>query len=172
MKHRIKSTLFVMLAWSILAIVPMQAAAQDDSGATDALKEAIAGPQRSDANKSRDKYRHPLETLSFFGIKPDMTVVEISPGARDQGSFSCTGGRHVRGTKRNFSIRVHDEKSAVAHAVLDHGELHRGLHSAGIIRVVDFILKSHEIGTGEFGEVGVRAAVGGSRKEQVAGEAE
>ena len=81
MKHRIKSTLFVMLAWSILAIVPMQAAAQDDAGATDALKEAIAGPQRSDANKARDKYRHPLETLSFFGIKPDMTVVEISPGA-------------------------------------------------------------------------------------------
>jgi predicted methyltransferase len=28
----------------------------------------------------RDKYRHPLETLTFFGIKPDMTVVEISPG--------------------------------------------------------------------------------------------
>ena len=70
-----------MLAWSILAIVPMQAAAQDDAGATDALKAAIAGAQRSDANKARDKYRHPLETLSFFGIKPDMTVVEISPGA-------------------------------------------------------------------------------------------
>ena len=80
MKHRIKSTLFVMLAWSIVAISPTQSAAQDDAAATDALQAAIAGPQRSDANKARDKYRHPLETLSFFGIKPDMTVVEISPG--------------------------------------------------------------------------------------------
>lgn len=40
---------------------------------------AIAGAQRSDANKARDQYRHPAETLKFFGIKPDMTVVEIWP---------------------------------------------------------------------------------------------
>lgn len=40
---------------------------------------AIAGAQRSDANKARDKYRHPAETLAFFGIKPGQTVVEISP---------------------------------------------------------------------------------------------
>jgi len=45
-----------------------------------ALQAAIIGPQRSEANKARDKYRHPLETLTFFGIKPDMTVVEIWPG--------------------------------------------------------------------------------------------
>ena len=41
---------------------------------------AIIGPQRSEANKARDKYRHPLETLTFFGIKPEITVVEIWPG--------------------------------------------------------------------------------------------
>jgi predicted methyltransferase len=41
---------------------------------------AIAGAHRSDANKARDKYRHPAETLSFFKINPDMTVVEVSPG--------------------------------------------------------------------------------------------
>jgi predicted methyltransferase len=44
------------------------------------LKEAIAGSWRSDANKARDKYRHPSETLTFFGIKPDMTVIELDPG--------------------------------------------------------------------------------------------
>lgn len=43
------------------------------------LPEAIAGPQRSAANRARDAYRHPAETLAFFGIKPTMTVVEISP---------------------------------------------------------------------------------------------
>ncbi len=40
---------------------------------------AIAGAHRSEANKARDAYRHPAQTLAFFGIKPGMTVVEISP---------------------------------------------------------------------------------------------
>lgn len=44
------------------------------------LKEAVAGSWRSQANKARDPYRHPVRTLEFFGIKPDMTVVELAPG--------------------------------------------------------------------------------------------
>ena len=80
MKHRIKFSLFVLLAGAI-AISTAQSALADDAGTTAALQAAIAGAQRSDANKARDKYRHPLETLTFFGIKQDMTVVEISPGA-------------------------------------------------------------------------------------------
>jgi len=46
-----------------------------------ALKAAIDSPQRSEKNSVRDKYRHPAEALSFFGVKPDSTVVEILPGA-------------------------------------------------------------------------------------------
>ena len=38
------------------------------------------GSHRSDANKARDRYRHPKETLEFFGLRPEMTVVEIWPG--------------------------------------------------------------------------------------------
>ena len=45
----------------------------------DALKAAIAGSHRSAANTARDVYRHPYQTLSFFGIKPSMTVVELAP---------------------------------------------------------------------------------------------
>jgi len=44
------------------------------------LDQAIAGEHRSDKNKARDKYRHPKETLEFFGFKSDMTVVELTPG--------------------------------------------------------------------------------------------
>jgi len=40
----------------------------------------IAGPQRSEQNRARDPYRHPLETLAFFGLRDDMRVVEIWPG--------------------------------------------------------------------------------------------
>src|SRR5450830_1329474 len=48
--------------------------------ADDALKSAIAGEHRAAANKARDTYRHPYETLTFFGIKPTMKVIELSPG--------------------------------------------------------------------------------------------
>lgn len=47
--------------------------------ADDALKAAIASDARTPAQKERDQYRHPYETLTFFGIKPDMTVVELWP---------------------------------------------------------------------------------------------
>ena len=44
------------------------------------LEQAIAGEHRSALNKARDEYRHPKETLEFFGFNPSMTVVEITPG--------------------------------------------------------------------------------------------
>ena len=40
----------------------------------------LAGDWRSEKNKARDQYRHPKETLAFFGVKPDQTVVELYPG--------------------------------------------------------------------------------------------
>ncbi|MGZ5183145.1 MAG: class I SAM-dependent methyltransferase [Ramlibacter sp.] len=43
------------------------------------LRAAIAGSHRSAAHAARDTYRHPYETLSFFGIRPNMTVVELTP---------------------------------------------------------------------------------------------
>lgn len=43
------------------------------------LEEAVKSNYRSSGNLARDKYRHPLETLRFFGIRPDATVVEIWP---------------------------------------------------------------------------------------------
>jgi predicted methyltransferase len=47
--------------------------------AHDPLKAAIEGAHRTPANVARDAARHPYETLTFFGVKPDMTVVELSP---------------------------------------------------------------------------------------------
>jgi predicted methyltransferase len=46
-----------------------------------AISAALSAEHRSAANRARDAYRHPLETLLFFGIKPDSTVVEVWPGA-------------------------------------------------------------------------------------------
>jgi predicted methyltransferase len=54
--------------------------AQTDAATSAALDAALAGSHRSDRNKARDRFRHPKETLTFFGLRPDMTVVEIWPG--------------------------------------------------------------------------------------------
>ncbi len=40
---------------------------------------ALRGEHRSNNNKERDKFRHPQDTLTFFQLKPDQTVVEIWP---------------------------------------------------------------------------------------------
>lgn len=45
------------------------------------LEDAVGDPQRTPDFVQRDVYRHPLQTLKFFGIQPGMTVVEIWPGA-------------------------------------------------------------------------------------------
>ncbi len=48
--------------------------------AQNSLQELAVGKHRSEQHIQRNQYRNPVETLKFFGIKPDMTVVEISPG--------------------------------------------------------------------------------------------
>ena len=44
------------------------------------LQQSVNSEDRSIENIERDKYRHPYETIKFFGIEPKMTVVELSPG--------------------------------------------------------------------------------------------
>jgi predicted methyltransferase len=56
-------------------------AAAPDTAATEArLREILAMPHRPEAERVRDVHRHPVETLTFFGIQPHHTVVELSPG--------------------------------------------------------------------------------------------
>lgn len=45
------------------------------------LQQAVDAPSRRPQNRDRDMYRNPQETLEFFGIEPEMTVVEVWPGA-------------------------------------------------------------------------------------------
>jgi predicted methyltransferase len=45
-----------------------------------ALVAAINGPQRSPANTARDGWRHPLQSLDFWGLAPGLTVIDIDPG--------------------------------------------------------------------------------------------
>ncbi|WP_430388871.1 class I SAM-dependent methyltransferase [Dyella sp. 20L07] len=77
MFHRTCKLLIVFPAM-LLFMVAAQAATPASSDVT--LQQAANGNWRSDANKARDVYRHPVDTLQFFGIQPTMTVIELSPG--------------------------------------------------------------------------------------------
>jgi predicted methyltransferase len=45
------------------------------------LEWAVSGNWRNSTDKTRDKYRHPLETLNFFEVKPRDTIIDMWPGA-------------------------------------------------------------------------------------------
>src|SRR6202453_1649895 len=66
----------IRFAAAILALGACAAAAAPDP----ALKAAVADPGRSAIFVARHRVRHPVEELTFFGIKPSMTVVELWPG--------------------------------------------------------------------------------------------
>jgi predicted methyltransferase len=70
MKTRARSFALALLA-SLLAL---------PASADERLRSVIADPQRPTTEAERDRYRHPYETLTFFGIRPNMTVIELSPG--------------------------------------------------------------------------------------------
>lgn len=78
MSVRASRPLATLLATLAAALLPLAAGAADPTDAL--LDRAIAGPQRSAANKTRDAARHPAETLRFFGLRADQTVIEIAPG--------------------------------------------------------------------------------------------
>jgi predicted methyltransferase len=69
-----------VLAVLTTAVAIASVAAGEPRNQRHALLDAVAAPTRTPANVARDKYRHPLETLSFFGVRPGATVVEIWPG--------------------------------------------------------------------------------------------
>lgn len=76
-----RSLLLVASAAALIA-VPAAAMQQDHHAHKphDPIAAAVAAPNRTAANTPRDAYRHPAETLAFFGVKPGDTVVELWPG--------------------------------------------------------------------------------------------
>ncbi|MGH8123925.1 MAG: class I SAM-dependent methyltransferase [Rudaea sp.] len=69
-------------ASALLTIGALAYAQKAPAGAGTAMSidTILAGDWRSDKNKARDQYRHPQQTLRFFGVKPKQTLIEITPG--------------------------------------------------------------------------------------------
>lgn len=70
------SSLFTALATVAACALPVAGAFAKD----EALAKAISAEHRSPNFVARDQYRKPQDVLEFIGVKPTLTVVEISPG--------------------------------------------------------------------------------------------
>ena len=79
-----------------------------------ALQAAVAAQSRPAADRARDAARHPYESLTFWGLTPGMTVVEIEPGGASwwrhilEPYAAATGGRYVAVDKPLESMGVAD----------------------------------------------------------------
>jgi len=65
---------------SMLLLLSNMAAASDFDAVEAKLRAAMASDIRTDAEKARDRNRRPIETLKFFGLRDDMTLIELIPG--------------------------------------------------------------------------------------------
>ncbi|MEO7634302.1 MAG: methyltransferase [Sphingomicrobium sp.] len=96
------------IAFALLTAAPLSASfaapVPADAPGT-ALRVAIAAPTRTPANVLRDRYRHPAETLTFFGVKPSDSVVEIFPSG---GWYSEILAPYLRSGGGSYSVAAPD----------------------------------------------------------------
>ncbi len=122
----------LLLTGLTLPLLPLAAQHADHAAhqATDPIAAAIAAPSRTPKNVARDQYRHPAETLAFFGVTPSQTVVEYSPSGgwytevlapllRDHGTFYALQptGRYLDGYKTFLAANpaVYDKVKVAAY---------------------------------------------------------
>lgn len=91
------------LAWALgCAFLLVASAGVTAASTTDLVAQWMDGSHRAPGHSARNPYRHPKETLSFFGLHPSMTVVEIwpsrgwyteilAPVLRDDGKYYAAG---------------------------------------------------------------------------------
>jgi predicted methyltransferase len=114
---------FIASFVAALTIIAAGCAAQPSrSSAAAELDRIVASDHRSAENQARDRFRHPKETLKFFGVRPDMTVVEVWPGSgwyteilaplvRDSGRLYAAqldpaGGEYAKKTVDAFAAKL------------------------------------------------------------------
>lgn len=115
------------LAASFVAAVAMgvpglsiQPAVAEDA----ALRAAIASPERTPRYAARDVWRHPYEVLTFFGLRPGMTVVEIWPGRRGWWTeilvpyLKNGGGAYVPIANSNPKKKIRSEQAGTGRLVV------------------------------------------------------
>jgi predicted methyltransferase len=130
-----KSVLFALL------LASSQVLAQAPEG----IGKWLQAPHRGERNVARDPYRHPVETLLFFDLRADSTVVEILPGS---------GGYYMEILapylmQKGLYVAANRDETAVSPYKEDHQKLLERLKAEpalyGKVRVTKFNADRHEI---------------------------
>jgi predicted methyltransferase len=134
----------ILAPWLLLALAAHAAVpvASDDDAA---LTKWAAAPHRSERNVVRDNARHPVEVLTFFGVRPNHTVVEILPGST--GYYMEILAPYLR--EKGRYIAADRDESAAPQYVADHQRLLQRLQAEpqvfGKVVVTKFNADKHEI---------------------------
>lgn len=109
------------------------------------LQAAVNAEWRSAEERARDQYRHPVEALSFWGLRPGMTIIEINPGG---GAWwtpilanyaQRTGGRYIAGYNDLGSPNASDNaRNARASFLQEFGDASR----FGTVEAINFGMTS------------------------------
>ena len=111
---------FRLRNWLIVGAALTACAAAWAAGTDAGLSAALSNPARSEKAVARDKVRHPVEVLTFFGLKPDMTVVELWPGG---GYWTDILGPYLAAHGNYYSangVPGNDEEDAGAKKLREH----------------------------------------------------
>jgi predicted methyltransferase len=115
MSRLAKWNVFVgFVAGAVLATGGVAAEKSAGEGATSGaalkkLQDVVNGDHRTPEQKARDKYRHPVETLAFFGIQPNMTVVELWPMT---GWYTAILAPYVKGSGKFYAAAMDPASTA------------------------------------------------------------
>lgn len=94
-----------LCALSVMTVIQVSAEeAFLDAANLSRLQELIDSPSRSEDIRARNQYRHPLETLDFFEVSPELTVVEIWPGGQG-GWYRSVLEPYISGSGAYLAVR-------------------------------------------------------------------
>lgn len=137
------SRLFVLALASMSAIACTLVQTRDKD--QDGLGARLTASHRSPGNVARDRYRHPIETLRFFGIRDDSTVVEILPGSG--GYYMEILAPHLQ--DKGLYVAANRDENAAPQYLADHQKLLARLAAEpalyGKVRVTKFNADLHPI---------------------------
>ncbi|KUR73286.1 class I SAM-dependent methyltransferase [Novosphingobium sp. FSW06-99] len=114
---------------ALLGTVALSTAAVAAPADLPAISAAVADGHRASAEVQRDKYRHPVETLGFFGLRGDQTVVEYNPGG---GWYTAILAPMLSAHGHYIGLVVHGEKAeaSLAKLIASGGDRYHGATAA------------------------------------------
>ena len=126
-------------------LLPALGCATGHSRELQELERLRAASHRGERNRARDSYRHPVEVITFFGIRPDSTVVEILPGSA--GYYMEMLAPFVR--ERGLYIAASRDERALSQYLADHQKLLDRLRAEpalyGRVKVTRFNAGLHDV---------------------------